>query len=305
MDGPVPVQVDSLVERELSDRGVAQDWRGQARPLVFSFDWDQPGAKVREGHVHPGLEVGLVLRGRIDMTFERAEVACGAGQAWLCGMWEPHAWEIREPGTRSIALVFLPELLAEQPVDAPPYFDLFALPAERRPLVQDPEMRQELAEIGRAIARELRGQKAHWQSMVRLDLLRLLGEHLRAGGAEAPGGIETGAPRDRCKLPQIMPAIKLIRDTPWARITAAEAATRCGVSESTFRDTFKRAMGISFGRFRLSARLAYAAHRLLYTDHTVEAVAGEAGFTDSSHLHRAFREHFGCSPAAYRSQQVR
>ncbi len=61
-------------------------------------------------------------------------------------------------------------------------------------------------------------------------------------------------------------------------------------------------MGVTFGRFALRARLAFAAHRLLSTDLSVEAIAAEANFTDASHLHRHFVKHYGQTPRAYREQ---
>jgi AraC-like DNA-binding protein len=61
-------------------------------------------------------------------------------------------------------------------------------------------------------------------------------------------------------------------------------------------------MGTSFGQFSLRARLGYAAHRLLASDLTVEAIAQRAGFVDASHFHRTFVRHYGCTPRTYRER---
>jgi transcriptional regulator GlxA family with amidase domain len=60
-------------------------------------------------------------------------------------------------------------------------------------------------------------------------------------------------------------------------------------------------MGLSFGKFRRRAHLAYAAHLLLTTDHTMDAIAAEAGFVDGSHLHRHFVERYRTTPGEYRA----
>jgi len=61
--------------------------------------------------------------------------------------------------------------------------------------------------------------------------------------------------------------------------------------------------GFSYQAFYLRVRLAYAAHRLLHTDGTVEKIASEAGFADISHLSRAFAKYYHCTPGEYRNRQ--
>jgi len=62
-------------------------------------------------------------------------------------------------------------------------------------------------------------------------------------------------------------------------------------------------MGLSFAKFRLRARLAYAARLLLTTRLPTEAVATQAGFVDGSHLHRSFVRRYGTTPGQYREER--
>jgi len=86
-------------------------------------------------------------------------------------------------------------------------------------------------------------------------------------------------------------------------ITGQEAARACGMGRNTFTHVFKSLMGIHFPDFALRYRLNAAAGELLATDEPVKAVARNWGFTDSSHLHRCFQTHYGCSPGQYRKRK--
>src|SRR4030042_1427006 len=79
-------------------------------------------------HVHPGLEVGLVLAGEEQVHFAQSVWSCGVGDAWLCGMWEPHGWRVPRPGTRNIGLIFPPEFIGEEIVGNGPGLPPFPVP---------------------------------------------------------------------------------------------------------------------------------------------------------------------------------
>lgn len=50
-------------------------------------------------------------------------------------------------------------------------------------------------------------------------------------------------------------------------------------------------------------RLRRAAQLLQGGAHSVDAVAGKVGYASRSHLPRAFKAQFGCSPLEFRKQQ--
>ena len=106
-------------------------------------------------------------------------------------------------------------------------------------------------------------------------------------------------------LPKVMPAVRLVHSHPARRLSLAEAAATCGLSASQFGHVFRNVMGLSFGKFCMRARLAYVAQLLLSTDLPVEAIAGQVGFADASHLHHAFAQAYGSTPARYRANGQR
>jgi transcriptional regulator GlxA family with amidase domain len=101
------------------------------------------------------------------------------------------------------------------------------------------------------------------------------------------------------------PALDLVQATPERRVGLAEAAAACSLSPTQFRFVFRQTMGATFGVFTLRARLSHAAQLLAYTDLPLKAIAEQTGFTDHSHLHRAFARVYGCPPGRYREQHQR
>ncbi|MGH8019805.1 MAG: helix-turn-helix domain-containing protein [Opitutaceae bacterium] len=77
-------------------------------------------------------------------------------------------------------------------------------------------------------------------------------------------------------------------------------AQMCHRSLSTFKREFRQHYGTTPGRWLLDRRLECAAHLLRSTGMSVTEIVFECGFEEPSHLSRAFRAKFGCSPIEYR-----
>ena len=298
------ISVDHIVEDGLLQ---AESPGAAARDtvLTFYFDWDQHRPWLLDGHVHPGLEISMVLSGQIDLHFPLPgeDVSCLSGEAWVCSVWEPHEWRIAEPGTRSVSLVFSPGVAATLADGDPPYLDLFSDSVTRHKRPVDLTQRELLLALGSDLARASRQRGPFWQAMVRLDLLRILGEYSRAidTAPQRPRGL--GAPRAGSSLDRVVPAIRLVHQSPVRHVPVARAAAACALSTSQFSRVFRGTMGLSYGKYCLRVRLALAAHRILHTESTLEAVAADTGFFDVSHLARMFSSNYGCTPSEYRRRR--
>jgi AraC-like DNA-binding protein len=142
-----------------------------------------------------------------------------------------------------------------------------------------------------------------WQVALRLLTLQLL--QVLSRDWMPPASVAEGFLRKRRCLGRLMPSLTLVRERLGREVSLAEAAAACGLGRSQFSAEFRRTLGVSFGQFRLRARLAVAAHQFLTSDQTVQAVAARTGFTDASHLSRAFRKQYVCTPAGYRDGSAR
>jgi AraC-like DNA-binding protein len=82
--------------------------------------------------------------------------------------------------------------------------------------------------------------------------------------------------------------------------TLPELARNYQISVSRLSHLFKDEIGINVKNYRLDRRLQLAAELLISTDMPIKAIAYLAGYSHCSSFVRAFKTHFGLSPASYR-----
>jgi len=268
----------------------------ESQPFWVSGDL-QPQPTPLDLHVHQGVEVGIGLSGNMEISFSETVLSVGPGEVWLCAMWEPHGWRVTAPGTLTAKVIFLPSFLGDEMIGDRTWLSLFAAPPSQRPRAETRRMREEALRIGRELHREIMERRPGWESMVRIEVLRAL---IQLSRKWSPPSSEQRLGGSASAVARIMPALNLVHSDPRRRVSLSEAAATCSLSRSSFGTLFRHAMGLSFGRFCLRARLTVAAHRLLATDMTIEAIAQDAGFGDGSHLHHAFLKEYNCTPRHYR-----
>ena len=87
--------------------------------------------------------------------------------------------------------------------------------------------------------------------------------------------------------------------------TLPELAHSCQISVSRLSHLFKDEIGINVKNYRLDCRLQVAAVMLVSTDMPIKGIAYLAGYRHCSSFVRAFKTHFGLSPASYRKGRRR
>ena len=256
-------------------------------------------ATAMEFDLHEGIEVGVTLNGAQERQWGDWVETIGPGDVWLVGAWEPHGWRILTSGTHNVVLVFLPAFLADETLGDDPWLSLFAAPPGQRPRVTSPELRRQILSLGWDIYYEIHRQPYGWQTALRLDLLKILLALRREWTPPLTQATAASAGND---LSRVMPALRLLHDSPNGPTTVAQAAAVCSLSSSQFAHIFRRTMGVTFGRFRTRARLSVAAQLLLGAPLSVEAIARRAGFASGTHLHDTFVKHYRCTPGQYRQR---
>ncbi len=117
------------------------------------------GASVAESvspqrfDMHYGLELGIVLSGRMRRSYSNWEAELGPGEAWYCGIWERHGWSVVQAPCETVVVTMLPQVLASpEPLESMPHDWLapFQVPPEHRPRIA-PEARQRLLAVGQQL----------------------------------------------------------------------------------------------------------------------------------------------------------
>jgi AraC family transcriptional regulator, arabinose operon regulatory protein len=84
--------------------------------------------------------------------------------------------------------------------------------------------------------------------------------------------------------------------------TLPELAQTFQLSMSRLSHLFKDEIGINVKNYRIDCRLQITAAMLVFTSMPIKEIAYVAGYRHSSSFARAFKTHFGLSPASYRSK---
>ncbi len=249
--------------------------------------------------MHYGLELGIVLSGRMRRYYRNSRADLCPGQIWFTGIWEPHGWEVLEAPCATVMLLVWPPLCSTLHFDESPSFNgmapFLALP-EKRPQITGTRLADGLA-LGRRIQAVIEAKTDHaplWLRLQFIEALLLSGREWKAPPAPEPVALGAVAQIDR--------VLQMVCDVD-SRLTTAEAAKVCGLNRIAFSRLFERLMGVSFRLFVLRYRLQGAAAQLVASDDPIKAVATQWGFTDASHLHHWFKQHYRVTPDAYRQQR--
>lgn len=99
------------------------------------------------------------------------------------------------------------------------------------------------------------------------------------------------------RLPRKMSAVlKNLAAEPMARMSQDELAERLGLERTQALRLFKESTGTTFRQFKRWSGLQHAA-RLIVSGALVRTAAMDAGFADTAHLTRTFKQCFGLTPS--------
>jgi len=100
--------------------------------------------------------------------------------------------------------------------------------------------------------------------------------------------------------PPVARALERLDDAPAAKTTLAELAALAGTSRFQLVRAFSRRLGLTPHAYLVQRRLRLA-RELLRSGRTPAEAAAEAGFSDQSHMTRAFVRCYGVTPARFRA----
>lgn len=97
--------------------------------------------------------------------------------------------------------------------------------------------------------------------------------------------------------PKIADIVRATQADPMRRLTQRELARYLDMERTRSLRCFKAATGLTFRQFKLWSGLQYAAQQMARRT-LVRTAAMDAGFADTAHLSRVFRNTFGVSPSS-------
>ncbi len=246
--------------------------------------------------MHYGLELGIVLTGRMQRVYNDYKFTASRGDVWFCGMWEPHGYKTITQKCEVLVLVILPTLLDSIRFVEFPSFGLTKIfhtaPAFRpRPSRKlKPKILNLAGELIKIHTNREKYQKL-WLRLKTIELILTL-------HTDWPDQI-TAEPTPPLVYTKITPAIELVMSSN-TFISVSQAARVCRMSRNTFSKLFASMMGIPFPEFALRYRLSSAANDLLQSNDPIKTIAYRWGFVDESHFSHRFKKYYNLSPTEYR-----
>lgn len=259
-----------------------------------------PGAPVRVASIRQGREAmrsepfvhfhdvcELVLFGRVAGHFDVAgcRYALTSGSVAYIPSLRQHDFSLA-PGPRDWLLVQVDAAVGEA-LARMPGLESLRQPFCARP---PPHLRRRLKALAEWLA-----------DLDTADPLALpLAELLLRAAVRAPAVEGEKLPGGAHGLQRLRPAIDRLRRHPADAPGTEQAAALCALSPAYFSRRFKQQVGMSWSDYVRTHRLHLASRRLLETESSIAAVAGDLGFATPSHFGELFLQRFGVTPGEYR-----
>ncbi|GII64853.1 AraC family transcriptional regulator [Sphaerisporangium krabiense] len=135
-------------------------------------------------------------------------------------------------------------------------------------------------------------------SAVAADAARLSVMPLEREGGQAQFIVQPLSPMTRGSA--FEPLLAWLQESLARELTLADIAAHAGMSPRTLLRRFREQTGTTPLRWLHRARVRQAQHLLETTDHTVERIGAEVGFTSSTAFRDRFKRVTGVSPHGYR-----
>lgn len=274
------------------------------RPIASHAPVYNKGTSLKYDMHYP-VELGIVISGKMHRKWPGLSRTLSPGDVWMCGLWEPHGWAVTNYPCNCLVLIGLPECLAHFRFEEQPKFhalDLFLLPNDRRPIINDPNEKKQLIEMGRR-GRELLSSKEARTPWVNLRV-RLLMLEILAFLQESRQALVDHSNRPPLEMYEHISAASKIVFSSNKHLTTQEVAQVCGIHRNTLTRIFQKVFGVSFAKFELLHRLEGACYAIRSCSDSLDVIAKEHGFTDASHLHHLFEKHMSVSPGTYRKNSL-
>ena len=274
--------LEGQVDIEVSSAGL--DWSGvfAERGAVRGWDVNQP-AVVDGDYIAVNLSPApLLFEGGASGAFER--IAIPPRGVWVQPSGTPFRMVHRQPMTYG-SLTLDPGVLQRHTGN------------RRARLTQYYGPDAQASHLVQAVLEEARRGSSADPLLVEA-CCSALSIHLARAYRDVPAGDEPG-PRSLSRQ-ELKRVTQYVDSHRASRILVADLASLLHMSSTHFARRFQATVGVPPHRYIIRHRLLRAREALGSTTDTILAIAFDNGFSDQSHLTRAFRQEFGVTPGQYR-----
>jgi len=231
-------------------------------------------------HTHPRPALSYVARGGFRETNRRGVEVCRSGMMHVRPSEEPHANQFDPNGTRI--------LIVDLPLQSALEDRRIRRVVSRAAVIQDGVVRSLADELLWELHHRDQASDLAIEGLVLAMLARLVRATSRMPAAFSDGPVTSRLERAREFI-----------DAHFARaLPLAEVAAVAGLHPSSLARAFKRRYDVTPWQYQRRRQIDWVKAELLRGDRPISAIAHEAGFSDHSHLTRAFRIAEGVAPSS-------
>ncbi len=300
-----PLAISRMVD---SKRRLARDF-DPSFPLIvrcYSFPSyrDMLGANWLNWHEHLEMIIPVTGSGRFRLGEQVMDFS--PGDLLLVDNQKMHGMQDLSGDHKSLVIFFMPELIYRMgsfQCDAAflsPFFERAdsALPVVRGNDPQNAGIHASILELVKTyLSIDAAEDKQVACKLQLLQILHGLRKHFRVQGTVSPGYA-----KQQQRVQRLKRLFDFLNQHYAQKLRVAEAASMVGMSETRFKDFFKRTTGTTFAQYVIQFRLSRATQLLCDTDMSVAEIALQTGFCDQSHFDNRFKESFEVSPKEYRQR---
>ena len=254
------------------------------------FHLRDTAGQERDFHFHEFDKIVILISGKVDYAVEDKKYTLEPWDVLLIGHHTIHKALIdkKEPYERII--IYLDKNFPERVVPGAQLSECFdaADRTGRSLLSPDEAQREALKATLEAMERDLASDSFGAKAMADTLLIQLIIQINRISAA-SPSTVPAG------KDSKIENALSYINEHLSERLTVDMLAEKVYLSKYHFMRLFKESTGSTVHAYVRQKRLLYAA-KLIREGVNANKAASDAGFSDYSTFHRAFRESFSVSP---------
>ncbi len=254
-------------------------------------------------HWHRYYEIGLVEEGTGTFQYVGKSFPSCAGDIFVTNNYESHVAVTDNPLQNYTFLIMLPNFISNNSIHVinQQYLSTF----QYNPLhfINRIPAQTEAAQTIGSLMRQARAfyqkQDTAWQLEVDILTRSILLELYQYYSKNRNKDVASLISNPKMRLAQ-----QYISNNYNRALTVNEVAGYVDMSPSYFRHVFKETIQISFKEYITQLRLARACTLLQSTDHTINDIIEEVGYSNFSQFYRVFRKYYNATPAEYRDQNL-
>jgi AraC-like DNA-binding protein len=234
-------------------------------------------------HAHDGYGLGLLDNGAHRTWSPIGHVEAVAGDVITINPEEMHDGAPVRGGARQWRMIYFePAMVARELAD-----ETIQQLEIARPILRDSELRHSLERLFEAITHEIFQPLAVDEAIVQVLMLVLRRHSVRTLPAQTAS-------------PAIALARKWLDEAPAASVSLADLSAAAGISKFQLVRGFAKEVGVTPYAYLMQRRVRLA-RGLIAGGRSLAEAALVAGFSDQSHMTRAFVRQLGVTPARYRA----